>query len=139
MVAVNADELENAMILASGTADFAEAWICRATGQVYVRADGHGDEEAELPDNLEDMELFVPVPDTNKLDLGQRLVFAFVEAEMADEYAFVRQMFRKAGAYRRFGKLVDDRGLRERWHQFRDQRTHAALRTWCEENGFELA
>ena len=58
---------------------------------------------------------------------------------MAQEYDRVRQMFRKPGAYARFGKLVDDRGLRDQWHRFRDEQTRAALANWCDENGLRLA
>jgi hypothetical protein len=65
-------------------------------------------------------------------------VFRFVEDAMPQEYEQVRQIFRKKGAYGRFSKLLDSLGLRDNWHRFRDEQTAAALRAWCEENGFRL-
>jgi len=137
MAKVNADELENAMILMDGTVD-AEAWVCRETGAVYMRSDML-DVPEPVPDDIDDADKYVPVPGLKELDLGQALVFDFVDEHMPDAENEVRQFFRSSGAYRRFSNLVDDRGLRDRWHAFRDERTQAAMREWCEEQGLQLA
>ena len=105
---------------------------------MYVRGEGIDPEDEPLPGDIDTSERFVAVPDTRDLDLGQALVFAFTEAQIPEEYERVRQMFRRSGGYRHFGNLVDERGLRERWHAFRQERTVAALRAWCEDNGLEL-
>jgi hypothetical protein len=138
MASVNADELENAVIMVSGRDFTTEAWVCRETGKIVVRADEMDAELEEVPGDVEDEEKYLPIPDERSLDLGQTLVFNFVEAELPNEYDRVRQMFRRPGAYRQFHKLVDDRDLRERWHAFRDEQTRAALKEWCEENGLQL-
>ncbi|VXC62237.1 UPF0158 family protein [Massilia sp. 9I] len=139
MATVNADDLENAMLLVSGQGGLAEAWVSLETGSVYVRSDDIPEEAGPLPEDIDDPARYASVPDSNSLDLGQALVFAFTEAEMPDEYERVRQMFRRPGAYRNFSRLVDDRDLRDRWHDYRNERTAAALRDWCEENGLQLA
>ncbi|MGH8853572.1 MAG: hypothetical protein ACREWI_04735 [Telluria sp.] len=139
MVTVDFNELEDAVLIMSRSDDFAEAWVSLDTGAVHVRFSDISLNDAEpLPDDIDVSDRFIAVPDSHSLDLGQAVVFGFVEAEMPDEYERVRQMFRRQGAYRHFGNLVDDRGLRDRWHAFRQGRTVAALREWCEENGLQL-
>ena len=138
MASVNAEDLETAVTLVSDQNYLAEGWVCRETGKVYVRSDEVGPVMDEVPDDVEDDEKYVSIPDARSLDLGHTLVFNFTEAEMAQEYDRVRQMFRRPGAYRHFGKLVDERGLRDRWHAFRDEQTRAALKAWCEENDLQL-
>ncbi len=138
MAIVGANELEDAVIMVSGPGDVVEAWVCLDTGAIYLRGDSIPPEAGPLPEDIDTSERYVCVPDSRSLDLGHALVFGFAEAEMPEEYERVRQMFRRPGAYRHFGNLVDDRGLRERWHAFRQERTVAALRAWCEENGLAL-
>ena len=138
MTTVDANELEDAVLMVSAPADAAEAWVCLDTGAVYVRSDCIPEEAGPLPADIDSSERYVSVPDARHLDLGQEQVFAFVEAELPDEYDRVRQMFRRSGAYGQFGRLVNDRGLRDRWHAFRQERTVLALRAWCEENGLSL-
>ncbi len=138
MATVDANELEDAVLLVSGPGDVVEAWVCLDTGAVYLRGDSIPEEAGPLPENIDTSDRLVGVPDARHLDLGQQLVFAFAGTEMPDAYDHVRQMFRRPGAYRHFSRLVEDRGLRDRRHAFRQERTIAALREWCEENGLEL-
>lgn len=137
MANVNADELENAMILMDDPGS-GEAWVCRTTGKVHMRSDMLDLPEA-VPDDVEDEDKYVPVPGLKQLDLGQALVSDFVTEHMPDAEDEVRGFFRRSGAYRRFSHLVDDRGLTDRWHAFRDERTRAAMREWCADNGLTLA
>ena len=136
MVHVNANALEDAMTLAD--APDSEAWVCRATGKVIIRSDLIHEDEP-IPEDVDDYDKYVTVPGLKRLDLGQALVFSFVLEQMPDEERDVRHMFRRPGAYRRFSKFVDERDLTDRWHAFRDERTQAALRDWCESKGLQLA
>lgn len=137
MVTVNADDLENAMILADEPGS-GEAWVCPATGKVYIRSDLVGELEP-LPADIDEEGRYIPVPGQRTLELGLALVTDFVRRHMPSDEDEVRQMFRRAGAYRRFSALVDAKGLRARWHAFRDERTLDAMRDWCEQHGLELA
>ena len=136
MATVNAFDLENAMILADDPGS--EAWVSLETGHVYIRSDLVGELEP-LPDDLGEAGHYIPVPGQRTLDLGQALVIDFVRRHMPSDEDAVRQIFRRAGAYGRFSALVDKRGLRDRWHAFREQRTLDAMRAWCEEHGLTLA
>ena len=52
--------------------------------------------------------------------------------EQADE------IFRRRGAYARFKQLLDFHGALEKWYEFEQESTEAALRNWCSENGVQL-
>lgn len=136
MAKVDANELETAMTLMDDPSDN-EAWVCRASGKIFIRSDVVGDDE-DIPDDVEDEDKYVSVPGMKSLDLGQALVFDFVDEHLPEDEAEVRQFFRRSGAYARFSHLVEDRGLRDRWHAFRDERIRSAMRAWCEDNGLTL-
>lgn len=138
MTTVDVNALENAVLLVSDPGDGAQAWVGLDTGAVYVRSGGADPETIPLPDDIATSSRYVAVPGSCSLDMGQALVLAFVQAEMPEQVDHVRQMFQRQAAYRHFSKLVGDHGLRERWHAFRDERTAAALRAWCEEHGLQL-
>ena len=138
MTTVDADELETAMTLLD-TPGGAEAWVCRDTGAVLIRSDEVGEPAGPVPDDVNDGDRYVPVPAARDLDLGQALVFDFVRSEIPGEYDAVRELFRQPGAYGRYSRLLDRLGLRDRWHQYRTERTRATLNAWCELNGFNMA
>ena len=135
---VDAEELEDAVLMVSDAGTGDEAWVSLDTGAVHVRSDLVDPELAPLPDDIDTSDRYVPVPRVSTLELGLEVVFDFVGAAMPEDEARVRQMFKKAGGYRVFGELVDERGLSERWYDFREAQTRAALAAWCEENGLTL-
>jgi hypothetical protein len=136
MATVNADELENAMILADPPRA-GKAWVCPATGTLYLRADMVGSHEA-LPDDIHEEGKYIPVPGAGHLGLGRALVLDFVRQQLPGEEENVGAMLRGAGGFERFAKLAQERGLLADWHAFRQERTAAALRAWCEANGLRL-
>jgi hypothetical protein len=138
MATVNAEDLEDAVLMVSEAGTETEAWVSLDTGEVHVRSELVDQELAPLPADIDSSERYVPVPDMRTLGLGLELVFDFVGAAMPEDEARVRQMFKRPGAYRQFGDLVEERGLTDRWHAFREAQTRAALAGWCEENGLAL-
>jgi hypothetical protein len=138
MPVVNAEDLEDAVLIVSepGTPD--KAWVSLDTGQVHIRSQMVDEELAPLPDAIDSANRYVPVPHMSKLDLGLELVFDFADAAMLDDADRVRQMFKRPDAYRHFSELVGERGLTDRWHDFREAQTRAVLAGWCEENGLQL-
>jgi hypothetical protein len=138
MATVNAEDLEDAVLMVSEAGTGTEAWVSLDTGEVHVRSELVDQELAPLPADIDSSERYVPVPDMRTLELGLELVFDFADAAMPDDAGRVRQMFRHAGAYRHFSELVGERGLTDRWHDFREAQTRAALAGWCEENGLAL-
>ena len=113
------------------------AILCKDTGQIFYVSeeagiDEIGEQDIEPKNSIE-------IPDKYELDLGQRLVFEFVEMYLPDEYHRVRQMFRKRGAYSRYKRFLESRGMLDTWYEFENQREEQALRQWCKENGIELS
>ncbi len=139
MASVDADELENAMILAEPPRA-GKAWVCRATGKVWLRADMVGS-HAPLPKDLHDEERYLPVPGAASLGLGQALVRDFVRRHLPGDEEHVHAILfglHQPGGFERFARLAQARGLLKSWHAFRHGQTLAALRTWCAQQGLEL-
>ncbi len=108
------------------------AVLCKATEQIFYRSEMADLDEIE-EENL-DLSKCIETPHKNDLDLGNSLVFEFVEIHLPGEYNRVRQIFHKRGAYGRFKNLLESRQLLKAWHEFSEQREEHALRQWCIEN-----
>ena len=95
--------------------------------------------EDELPDDIEDGEKYVAIPDKRELDLGKPLVLGFVREFLPNDFEEVRTIFSKRGAYQKFRALLTRRNALDRWHDFESKATEQALREWCELNSIEVA
>ena len=97
-----------------------------------------GELDEELPDDIDDEEKYVPVPDKKALDLGKPLVMDFTRTVLPQDVADVREMFGKRGAYAKFNGLLARRRALDQWYEFEHKATERALREWCELNSIEL-
>ncbi|MGX4640789.1 hypothetical protein [Massilia sp. SYSU DXS3249] len=138
MPTVDADDLEDAVLIVSESGTPDKAWVSLDTGQVHIRSELFAGESAPLPDDIDSSPRYVPVPHMRTLNLGLELVFDFADAAMEKDADRVRQMFRRPDAYRHFSELVGERGLTDRWHDFREAQTRAVLAGWCAEHGLQL-
>jgi hypothetical protein len=114
-----------------------QAFLCKATGRIYWHSD-NGDDLEELPDDIEDGERYIAIPDKRELELGTPLVFEFVRQFLPDDYGKVRDIFSKRGAYARFKDLLEHRRMLDRWHEFENNATEKALREWCALHSIEI-
>ena len=89
------------------------AVLHRGTGQLHYRSETEDQDETSGEDL--DRDAWIHIPHKNDLGLGQELVFEFVTDHLADEYDWVRQVFRKRGAYSKFKDLLQSRGLLQAW------------------------
>ena len=93
-------ELIDALEIAS-MSNFGEcqAFVCRQSGKIYCRMDPLyvGELDEELPDDLDDEEKYVQVPEKQELDLGKPLVMDFTRAILPQDLDDVRDMFRRNG------------------------------------------
>jgi hypothetical protein len=114
------------------------AYVCRLTGRTYCVSDEFpGDED--VPEDLDDSDQYVAVPDRHELDLGVRLVRRFAEENLGDDDAEkIMSFFRHKGAYGRMKEFLAERGKLEAWHRFEEAEMESALRAWCEEQGWEV-
>jgi hypothetical protein len=113
------------------------AYVCRASGRIYVQSDNVPDMD-ELPEDIEDEEKYVQIPGQKELDLGRPLVMDFAREFLPDDVDQVRDIFRKRGAYGRFKSLVVQRGVLQQWYDYQAKAEEQALREWCADNEIEL-
>jgi Uncharacterised protein family (UPF0158) len=108
------------------------AYLCRQTGKIYWHSEFSDlGELDELPDDVDDEEKYVAIPDKRELNLGKSLVLDFAREYLSNDFDEVRRIFSKKGAYRKFRALVTQRKVLERWYEFEAKATERALREWC--------
>ncbi|MET4291606.1 hypothetical protein ABIB06_000002 [Bradyrhizobium sp. LB8.2] len=139
---VNFADITQAFNWANTNGDMGEfcAFVCMETGKIYYQTDFMDAAEFndELPDDIDDEEKYVPLPDKNDLGQGKPLVLDFAREVLPDDFDDVRYFFSKRGAYPKFKALLARRGAIDRWHAFENEATEQALREWCKENEIEV-
>jgi hypothetical protein len=93
----------------------------------------------QLPDDVEDDEKYLAIPDKREIDLGKPLALDFAREFLPGDFDEVRYMFSKKKAYSKFRALLIRRNVLERWYDFESKATEKALREWCAFNSIELA
>jgi hypothetical protein len=131
------DEILTAFEFASMGESDNSAYLCRETGEMLWHS-AFGGEFDELPDDIDDAEKYLALPDSRDLDLGKPLVMRFADEEFADHYDEVARIFSRSGAYRRFKDLLTREGALDKWYAFEAAAKEAALREWCADNGVEV-
>lgn len=115
------------------------ALVCRQTGKVFWHSEFSDlGELDELPDDIEDEEKYISIPDKRELGLGKPMVLDFAREFLPDDFDEVRYMFSRRGAYKKFRTLLIRRNVLERWYDFESKATERALREWCEFNSIEI-
>lgn len=114
-----------------------EALVCRRTCRIYYRSDDFNDLE-ELPDDIDDPDKYLSVPDQHDLDLERPVALAFAAEHLPDHYAEAREIFGRKGAFARFRGLLDRVGALDQWYAFENEAEDEALRDWCESNDLEV-
>jgi hypothetical protein len=137
-VGVKFDDLYHSFMFASfeGMGDQA-AYLCIATGETHWHSE-FGDNFEELPDDIDDEEKYIRLPNKRDLDLGKPLVMSFVRQFLPEDIDEVRDYFRRRGAYAKFKSLLARRRAIDRWHDFENKAEEQALREWCKDNSIEL-
>lgn len=141
MTTVSLDDLDSAMEWVSSDFMDNQAYVCRESGKIYWISGEPGvlDEEEEIPDDIDDSDKYLLVPDKRELDLGSHLVFDFTVRYLPKHYDRVRDMFRRKGAYGRFKGLLERQDKVDAWHAFSDQQAVKALQEWCKDEGLQIA
>lgn len=133
---VKLGDLEDAMdYVSSGELLDCEAYLCLATGEILYSDDEDADWAEPLPEDIDDLKKYIPIPRKNDLDLGRTLVMRFVTQVLPEDQGGVEVFFGRKGAYGRFKGLLEDRGVLDRWYEFEANSRKEALREWCAENG----
>ncbi|WP_407178233.1 hypothetical protein [Bradyrhizobium sp. STM 3562] len=139
---VNFKELLDAYELfgMAGPPGTCEMVLCKETGKICYRSDLEeiATPDEELPDDIDDEDKYITLPDRRKLDLGSQLAFDFARELLPDDVDEVRSIFGGRGAYQSFKALLNRRGVREKWYDFEAKAIAKALRDWCEVNEIPL-
>ena len=139
MVTVNFSELREAYEFASfnGPVD-TSAFVDLDTGAIYLVSD-EMEEYQEIPDDVGESDRYLGVPAKNELDLGRNLVISFAETHLPNDYDNVLDHFRRRGGYAKFRRLLENRGVLDKWYQFENEATETRLKEWCEENEIQIS
>jgi len=123
-----------------GGAGLHRAILCRRTGKIYFHSEFSDFEEFndELPEDVEDEEKYIDIPEKRELGLGKPLALDFSREILPDDFDEVRYMFSKRGAYKKFRALLIRRNVLDRWYDFESKATEQALREWCQFNSIEI-
>jgi len=113
------------------------AYVCKATGRVYVVSSDF-DSDEDVPPDIEDSDQYLALPSKRDLRLGRDLAIEFVAEHLPGDLDDAYDCFRRRGAYARFKSLLIRRSQLDAWHRFEEEATERALRDWCDEQGFEL-
>jgi hypothetical protein len=117
-----------------------QAFLCRRTGKIYFQSEFSDAAELndELPDDIEDDEKYIAIPDKRELGLGKPLALEFAREFLPGDFDDVRHIFDRKGSYRKFRALLERRNAVERWYEFEAKATERALRDWCEVNSISI-
>jgi hypothetical protein len=137
---VSLNDLRDAFefVCASG-GDEHQAFLCKQSGKLYYHSELCDDDLDSLPDDIDDSEKFLPIPDKRELDLGKPLALDFARQFLPGDFDEVRQFFSRRGAYARFKELLALRNALDQWYDFEAKAEERALRTWCDLNSIEVS
>ena len=136
---VKLGDLEDALLfVGAGNSFDTAAWVWRETGAVLCHSDETDDFEP-LPEDIDDVDRYVPIPDQHELGLGKPLALEFTRTQLSACYEQVREIFSHRGAYARFKDLLERHQSLDAWYQWEMEQTRQALRAWCADNGITLA
>ena len=136
---VKLDALEDALLFVGGGDMYGNAaWVCQQTGAVLCHSDDTDDFDP-LPEDIDDENRYLPVPDKRDLALSKPLALEFARTHLPACYEQVCGMFSHHGAYARFKDLLERHQNLDAWHRWETEQTLQALRAWCADNGVTLA
>ncbi|MGH8190315.1 MAG: UPF0158 family protein [Rhodanobacteraceae bacterium] len=137
--AVKLADMEDAMMFVSSGEIFDNvAWLRRDTGEMIWHG-GDSDDFEPLPEDIDEEDRYVAIPDKRDLGLGKPLALEFARSHLPECFEQVLGMFSHRGAYARFKVLLDRRESLDAWYQWEQEQTRQALREWCADNGVKLA
>jgi hypothetical protein len=114
-----------------------QAFLCKQTGKVYWHSE-FSEELDELPEDIEDDEKYIQVPDKQELGLGKPLALDFADQFLPEDAGKVRSIFSRRGAYARFKDLLEERCVLDQWYEFERKAEEQALREWCDLHSIEV-
>jgi len=114
-----------------------QAFLNKKTGTIYWHSD-FDDNFEELPEDIDDAEKYIEIPNKRELDLGKNLVLKFTYQYLPDEADEIELIFGRKGAYSKFKAFLERKGVIDQWYEYESQAQEKALKLWCKRNGIEI-
>jgi hypothetical protein len=114
------------------------ALVCKQTGKIHYDFPDAAEMGDELPDDIDDEEKYIALPNKRDLGLGKPLALDFAREFLPDDFDDVRSFFDRRRAYPKFKALLARRGAIDRWYAFEAKATEEALRDWCAVHSIEI-
>lgn len=135
---INFSELQDAFEYVSGASPMENsAYLSLETGMFYFHSQ-FGDNEEELPENIDDSSVYIEIPHKNHLGLGRDLAINFAADVLPEILDEVYAIFKKSGAYARFKNLLEKHNHLEQWYAYEEKEKVAALLEWCSDNEIQV-
>lgn len=115
-----------------------EAYLNIHTGETFWYSE-FGDNEEELPEDIDDENKYIALPDKNDLHLGKRLVLSFVYKYLPEEAEKIEAIFHRKGAYSKFKSILERKGIIDNWYDYENAAQEKALREWCKLNSVTIS
>jgi len=115
-----------------------EAYVNIHTGETFYYS-AFGDNEEELPDDIDDETKYLTLPDKNDLNLGKQLVLRFVYEYLPEEAEKIEDIFHHKGAYSTFKGILEGKGIVDNWYDYESVAQEKALREWCKFNDITIS
>ena len=125
-------------VSAGGGGDQHQAFLCKQSGKLFWHSELCDDLDI-LPDDIDDNEKFLQIPDKRELDLGKPLALDFTREFLPGDFDDVRRSISGRTAYAKFKDLLYRRGSLAQWYAFEAKAEERALREWCELNSIEVS
>ncbi len=137
---ITLQKLEEAYHMADSGNDFCTTFVyfSRSTGEYQFFSDFEEEFDEDLIEELENDNDYIEMPDKRELDLGQPLVWEFVEMEIPEFRHSVQAFFTRRGAYSKFKAFLEGHNLLDKWYAFEEKKTREALLEWARENDIEV-
>ena len=131
---VRLDDLEMAFeFVSAGEPMEYEAYLSLETGTIYYHSE-YGEIEEPLPEDIDDQDKYVLIPQKKYFGLGRGLALSYAEKFLPNNLDIVRAMFNRSGAFHRFKELLATHDQIDTWRMFESEALTQAIRQWCEEN-----
>jgi len=111
-----------------------DAYLNIHTGETYLYSE-FGDNEEELPEDIDDEDKYIALPHKNELNLGKDLALGFTYQYLPEEAEKIESIFHRKGAYSRFKSILEEKGIIDAWYKYESEAQENALREWCKSNG----
>jgi hypothetical protein len=133
------DALEWAFEMQCGSSygEEVDCYISKKTGEIVHDSEAITGEPCPVQ-NIGNDPSYCHLPDKFDLDLGQHLVWNFVDEKIPALEPKIREIFSRRGAYRRWKGFLDKHDLLDQWYSFENKATRTALLQWSAENGVPM-